>query len=310
MQTTDPFAAQVATFVEAMRVRSYSPSTINSYRDSLRLFSRFLEGERIASLLDVTSATLRRYQIWLQQQDYSGWTILVRLQAVRRLFQHLETAQLILLNPCSALEPARLPRRLPKTVLTAEEAKRLLEVPNLGSRVGIRDRAILEVFYSCGIRLAEMTRLTVVDVDCRGGFLRVNQGKGGQDRVVPMGQNASQWVRRYLDEVRRRWSTAAQDVKALWLSSRQPHEALKSQAIEVMVRHYGRRSGLGRQVTPHVWRHTCATHLVASGANIAYVQRLLGHRSLRTTQIYVCTSIAEIQATHAQAHPRNQATVP
>ena len=174
--------------------------------------------------------------------------------------------------------------------------------------VGLRDKAILEVFYSSGIRLEEMTRLTLADVDCRNGFLRVNQGKFAKDRVVPLGTECQRMRAPVHRAGASRVESAATESKALWLGSRLPHEPLKSQAIEVMVRHYGRLAGLSKRLTPHVWRHTCATHLVASGANIAYVQRLLGHTSLRTTQIYVRTTIPEIKATHAQAHPRNQET--
>ena len=187
-----------------------------------------------------------------------------------------------------------------------DEAKRVLEIPNCATGIGLRDKAILEVFYSSGIRLEEMTRLTLADVDSTNGFLRVNQGKFAKDRVVPLGQSASDCVRRYIEQVRDQWSPPPRNQKALWLSSRQPHEPLKSQVIEVMVRQLGRQAGISKRVTPHLWRHTCATHLVSSGANVAYVQRLLGHSSLRTTQVYVRTTIPEIKATLDVAHPRNQ----
>jgi len=149
-----------------------------------------------------------------------------------------------------------------------------------------------------------MARLTIHDVDCRNGFLRVNKGKFAKDRMVPLGRKASDYVREYLQKVRAAWSQANRDERALWLSSKHPHRPLHSQMIEVMVSRYARAAGIDKKVTPHVWRHTCATHLVADGANIAYVQRLLGHRSLRTTQIYTRTTIAEIKATHARAHPQ------
>ena len=149
-----------------------------------------------------------------------------------------------------------------------------------------------------------MARLTIHDVDCRNGFVRVNKGKFAKDRMVPLGRKASDYVREYLQKVRAQWSKTNRDERALWLSSKQPNGPLKSQAIAVMVKQYGRQAGLEKTVTPHVWRHSCATHLVADGANIAYVQRLLGHRSLRTTQIYTRTTIAEIKATHAHAHPQ------
>jgi integrase/recombinase XerD len=289
-----------------MKIRGYSCATICSYRASLGVFLSHLKTVGITGVLEVTRATLRNYQLWLRQQDYAPWTVQARWQAVRRFFDHLEATQVILWNPCLGQEAPKVPCRLPKTVLTVDEARRLLEAPSPSTAAGIRDQAILEVFYSSGIRLAEMTRLTLADLDARNGFLRVNLGKCAKDRVVPLGRNACQSVLRYTERVRSQWSPPLRNQPALWLSSHPPHDPLKSQAIEVMVKRYGGLLGLTQHVTPHVWRHTCATHLVASGANIAYVQRLLGHSSLRTTQIYLHATIPEIKTTHAQAHPRNQ----
>ncbi len=305
MQTLDHFEPHLKVFTEAMQVHGYSLATIRHYRASLGVFLGYLQTKGIADVREVTGVTVRGYQLWLQKHQYAGWTILARLQAVRRFFDHLERTQILLLNPCLGQESPKVPYRLPKAVLTVDQARRVLEGPATGTAVGIRNRAILEVFYSSGIRLEEMTRLTLGDVDTTNGFLRVNHGKYAKDRVVPLGRNACEWVRRYVEQVRSRWSPPPDNEPALWLSSRQPREPLKKQAIELMVRHCGRLAGIPGKVTPHVWRHTCATHLVASGADIAYVQRLLGHASLRTTQVYVRTSIPEIKATHAQAHPRN-----
>jgi integrase/recombinase XerD len=223
---------------------------------------------------------------------------------LRRFFEHLESTDVILVNPCAGIRLPKIASRLPKVVLTQGEARALLDAPDTQTKIGIRDKAILEMFYSTGIRLAEMARLTIHDADYKNGFVRVTKGKGGKDRVVPLGRKACDYTREYLQKVRAEWSKTNRDERALWLSSRHPHGPLKSQAIEVMVKQYGREAGLQKNITPHVWRHTCATHLVADGANIAYVQRLLGHRSLRTTQIYTRTTIAEIKATHAKAHPR------
>jgi integrase/recombinase XerD len=139
----------------------------------------------------------------------------------------------------------------------------------------------------------------------------VNKGKFAKDRVVPMGRKACEYLREYLDKVRLEWMKAAVaaghekavDERALWLSFYQPHRPIKSQIIEVMVKRYARAIGIKKQVTPHVWRHTCATHMVADGANMIYVQRLLGHHSLRTTQIYARTAIPDVKKTHQKTHP-------
>jgi integrase/recombinase XerD len=305
MNIPQQFESSVQDFTAGLQLRGYSPRTLANYTAGVSAFLKYFSQSGGIDLREVTSATVRNYQLQLVR-EYSPWTAVLRLQAVRRFFDHLEAAHAILLNPCHGLRCGRIPDRLPKTVLTGEEAKLLLETPDPQTRVGIRDRAIMEVFYSSGLRLEEMSRLTVEDLDLKNGFLRVNHGKGAKDRVVPLGQGACQALRLYLEKVRNKSTPLHPAPKELWLSSTRPHGPLKSQAIEVMVKRYGRLAGLSKRITPHVWRHTCATHLVAGGASIAYVQRLLGHCSLRTTQIYVRTSVPEIKVMHDQAHPRNQ----
>lgn len=306
MNIPQQFERSVQDFTARLKLRGYSPRTLTSYTAGVFAFLNYLSQSGANDLREVTPTAIRNYQLQLVRSKYSPWTVALRFQAVRRFFDHLEAAHAILLNPCGGLSCGKIPDRLPKTVLTLEEAQLLLETPDPKTPVGIRDRAIMEVFYSSGIRLEEMSRLTVEDLDLKNGFLRVNHGKGGKDRVVPLGQGACEALRTYLEKVRKESIAPHPAPKGLWLSSTRPHGPLKSQAIEVMVKRYGRLAGLSKRITPHVWRHTCATHLVASGASIAYVQRLLGHRSLRTTQIYVRTTIPEIKAMHDAAHPRNQ----
>ncbi len=296
-------------FLEAIRIQGCSPCTLKTYGSSLEALFRCLAGLGINDLREVGGPAVRQYQLWLTSQEYSNWTISTRLQAMRRFFEFLESTDHILLNPCANLPTLKLPRRLPKQVLSLSEANAVLNAPDGQSPKGIRDRAILELFYSTGVRLEEMAHLRVEDVDCIQGLVRVCQGKGARDRVVPLGRKASDAVAEHLQKVRSAWTKAGDDARAVWLSSTRPHGPLKSQAIEVMVKQYGRAAGVQKRVTPHLWRHSCATHLVADGANVAYVQRILGHSSLRTTQAYTRTSIAEIKVTHAQAHPRPTAAV-
>lgn len=307
----DSFEAHRQSFVESLRVRSYSPKTLSAYGNSLGVFFGFLastgtEGLPLDDLREVNRETVAAYQLWLGEKGYTTWTVHARLQALRRFFEHLESTHAILLSPCEGLKLPPLKDRLPRRVLSKGEARAILQAPDTGTPRGIRDRAMLELFYSTGIRLEEMSRLTVHDVDVRGGFVRINQGKNARDRVVPMGSSACDYVREYLKQVRAVWSRSNREERALWLSSARPHGALKPQIIAVMVRGYAKAAGIERLVSPHVWRHTCATHLVSGGANIAYVQRLLGHRRLDTTQIYSRVAIPEVQQTHRKAHPRQK----
>ena len=203
---------------------------------------------------------------------------------------------------------AQVENLLPKRILTPGEVRKLIDAPDVNTLTGLRDRAIFELFYSCGIRRHEIHKLTLADVDIKNGFVRVNLGKGGKDRVVPIGESACQALARYLAETRSVWikdRRRSSPTDAFWLSAVPPHEPLGIEAIPHMVRRYA-KSVLGRTVSPHVWRHTCATHLVSNGANIVYVQRLLGHTSLETTQVYTRVSVPDLKKALARAHPRSR----
>jgi site-specific recombinase XerD len=145
-----------------MRVRGYSPKTLTSYAAGVCSFAVYLAKSGVNDLREVTSTTVRNYQLQLQGHEYSPWTVMLRLQTLRRFFDHLESSQHILVNPCSGIRCCKLPIRVPKTVLTLEEAQRLLATPDVRKPLGVRDRAILEVFYSSGLRLEEISRLAVM----------------------------------------------------------------------------------------------------------------------------------------------------
>lgn len=300
---TGTIETQRAAFLESLRVRGQSPATLRHRSDALNTFFGWLACEGIDDMREVSGAHVSAYQLWLAGRGYAVPTLHAKLCSLRRFFEHLEATDAVLLNPCAALVLPKLADRLPRVVLTREESRRLLDAPDTQEGRGIRDKAILELFYSTGIRLEEMARLTIHDVDTRGGFVRVNKGKFAKDRVVPMGAKAARYVREYLDKVRRPWSEANKDERALWLSSKKPHRPLKSQMVEVMVKQYARLAGIEKPVSPHTWRHSCATHLLGNGANLMVVKQLLGHRSLRTTQIYTRVTVADLQATHRRAHP-------
>ncbi|MGH8612588.1 MAG: tyrosine-type recombinase/integrase [Gammaproteobacteria bacterium] len=297
------FEAPRRSFLESLRVRAYALGTLKSYAESLSCFFRFLTGAGVADLREVTRETIHTYQQWLRGQPYTTWTRTARLQAVRRFCEHLEATDQVFLNPCAGLVLVQADRGLPRTVLTRAEARAILNAPDTQWPKGVRDRAILEVFYATGIRLEELTRLTVMDLDLRQGFVRIHRGKFARDRVVPIGRRACDALRAYLT-VRARWTEQQRDESALWLASIEPHRPIRAQVIQVLVRTYAKQAGVTRRITPHVWRHTCATHLVANGANLVAVQRLLGHRSLATTQRYSRVAIPELQQTFRRAHPR------
>jgi integrase/recombinase XerD len=306
-------AQHLSAFLERLKVLHYSPATVASRQQSLSAFFRWLgqagPGRKLTDVREVTQQTVRDYQKHLLGR-YTTWSTHTHIIALRRFFEHLEATDALLISPCAGVPLPRLEDRLPRSIFTRQEVRRILDAPDTQTGKGIRDKAILETFYSSGIRLEEMTRLTVHDVDCVKGFLRVNRGKFCKDRVVPLGAKACDYVREYLRQVRGQWTKDNRDERALWLSWRWPHQPLKKQLISVMARQYARAAGIKKQASPHVWRHTCATHLVSGGANIAYAQRLLGHRDLRTTERYTRVTIPDLKATHAKAHPRTGEPTP
>jgi len=311
MKFTDTLEALRTEFLESLRVRGQSPATLQSRSESLSTFFLWLTREGIEDVREVTREHIRAYQLSLVNRPpgstLTTYTVHVKLSGLRRFFEHLETTDAVLFNPCVGIVLPKLEDRLPSGVLSQAEARRVLDAPDTQTKKGIRDKALLELFYSTGIRGEEMAALTVHDVDCKNGFVRVTKGKFAKDRVVPMGQKAADYVAEYLRKVRLPWSQHQKDERALWLCSIWPHGPMKKQAIAVQVRDYKKLAGVNRPGRTHLWRHSCATHLVQGGANLAYVQRLLGHRSLETTAIYTRVSAAEVAATVRRKHPRAKA---
>jgi len=303
MAFPESFECHRASFLESLRVRNYSPASLSGYRCSLTKFFRFLEKQKVESLEQIQSQTLFDYQLSLVERNYSNHSISTWLYAVLGFFAYLENARVLTKNPCKQLNIPRPKTLLPRGILTTQEVQALLNAPNLSTPNGIRDKAILELFYSTGLRLHEMTSLTIYDLDLRNRLLRIT-GKGKKEAILPIGEKAVFALERYLKEVRRLWIKRNPSERVLWLGSLPPHSALKSQAIKVMIKTYGRKIHLGKRVYPHLLRHTFASHLVSNGASVIAVQKLLRHSSLATTQIYTHVTINEIKEGFRKAHPR------
>jgi site-specific recombinase XerD len=290
-------------YLEMLRVRNYAPATIKCCTHSLRRFFAHLQTVGVADLRAVNQDIIEAYQRELLHRRDAN-TVRSHMATLRGFFAHLETTGEILLNPTADVRLPKWERRLPKRILKPSEVRRLLNAPDQTPK-GLRDRAMMELFYSSGIRREEMARLAVQDVDIKNGFVRV-RGKGGKDRVVPIGQSACEALARYLKEARAVWLKAERNpgwTDALWLSPIQPHPPIHREAVGLILMRYAKRV-LGRNVSPHVWRHSYATHLVANGANILYVQRLLGHKMLKTTEIYTHVTMSELKRTLQHTHPR------
>ncbi|MGA2051709.1 MAG: tyrosine-type recombinase/integrase [Opitutales bacterium] len=288
-------------YLGSLRARGLAEATLASRAQSIGCFLSQLEEKM--DLRAVTRADMLNYAQALLSSRLTVGTASVHLVALRSFFAWLEETDAVLVNPCAGLPLPKLPKRLPRRVLTPSEVKRILAQPDVTKAQGQRDRAMLELLYSTGLRRAEVTALTVHDVDLNGGFVRVNRGKGGRGRITPLGMDAVAALRDYL-EVRRTWlQIRGQWETALWLSPIKPHQPLKTQAVALVVRRCATRAGV-KNASSHAWRHTCATHLVRGGAGIVYVQKLLGHRRLHTTEIYTRVSAGDLQQAVRRTHPR------
>ena len=292
-------------FREHMKALKRSESTIHAYTYGLNPFFAFLSGNGNRDLRSVQRCHIEQYQASLLQCDrYTVNSVHVLMRAVRRFYDFLEATGKVLVNPTDGLTAPELGDRLPRDVLTLTEIKRLLDAPDTSKPVGIKNKAILEVLYSTGIRVGELCALTIYDVDTRDGFLRVNQGKGRKDRVVPIGYKAQKYTAEYLAHVRGKQTINNRDERALFINRN--GNPIDRQNVQLLVKACAIEAGITKTVTPHVLRHTCATHMVADGADIVHVQHLLGHESLDTTQIYTRVALREVKATHAQTHPREK----
>ena len=279
----------------------------------LRLFIEWCEARGLGRPREVTKPILERYQrhiYHLRKQQGKGrgnplsfQVQLNRLTAVRMLFRWLTRENVLLWNPASELELPKVPRRLPRHVLTEEEAERVLSMPDVSQAYGVRDRAMLEVLYSTGLRRAELLGLTIYDVNEERGVLMVQLGKGGRDRVVPIGSRALMWVRRYLDEVREGLLVAPAS-EHLFLS--QYGERPTKNYLTTLVREYVKASGVKKEGSCHLFRHTVATLMLENGADIRSIQELLGHTSLVATQIYTQVSIKRLKSVHEATHPASR----
>lgn len=300
------FAALAESYLESLRVRNYSPATIASREHHLREFIRWAEERGLARPAEVTKPTLERYQRFLYHyRKKDGQPLSFRSQhgclvPVRAFFKWLCRQNHLLANPAADLELPRAEKRLPRHVLTAAEAEHVLGLPDVAQSLGLRDRAILEALYSTGMRRMELIGLKLYDLDQERGTIFIRQGKGKKDRMVPMGERAFAWVRRYLEEARPSLALTPDD-GLVFLTN--VGLAFEPNRLTQLVRDYVDKAGSGKTGACHLFRHTCATLMLENGADIRFIQQLLGHEKLETTQIYAQVSIRMLKEVHARTHP-------
>jgi integrase/recombinase XerC len=281
--------------------RNASVHTISNYRREIAQFMEFTRQRGVREWVDVTPALLRQWLASLHAEGYVKASVVRRVSELRAFYAWMVRADRVSVNPVQAISAPRLPQRLPRP-LNVEEVEALLDVPDPVSPQGQRDRAMMELLYAGGLRVSELLALDVGALDLAQGQVRVF-GKGAKERLVLIGQPAERALRRYLDGGRRALLGAGdQRTNALFLN-RFGHRL----SISMFTRSlgaYARAAGIERPITPHMLRHSFATHLLDGGADLRSVQELLGHESLGTTQIYTQVSQGHLRETIATAHPR------
>lgn len=305
-RAADTLTAHVEQYLEWLRIRNRTEAGVDSKWRELKPFLWWAEERSIKKPHEITRAMLESYQRWLWSyrkkngQPLGSTTQRGRLGSVKLFFSWLCRQRVIEVNPASELELPRVEKRLPIEALTRSEIETLLSLPDITDPLGIRDRAMLELFYSTGIRRSELVRLDLLDLKVEKKLLYVRQGKGMKDRVVPVGNRALLWVEKYLNDVRPLLALRP-DTLTMFLSGY--GEAFNPQVLGRIITRYIEQTQIGRKGGAHLLRHTCATHMLEGGADIRYIQQLLGHEKLETTAIYTEVSIVQLQAVHARCHP-------
>ena len=305
---TDPrgFSTMVGQYLEWMAIKNYSPRTVENRRLYLGYFITWCEDRGLTRPQEITKPILERYARWLyhlRQEDGRPLSFRAqhsRLVPVRAFFKWAARQNLLLFNAASELELPKLEQRLPKAVLTAAEADQVLNQPDVDDVLGVRDRSILEVLYSTGMRRAEVIGLGRYDLDVDRGTVMVRQGKGRKDRMIPIGERALAWLDRYVTEARPELVVEPDD-GTLFLTN--DGTAFTPSRMTQLVRGYVVAAELGKSGACHLFRHTMATLMLEGGADIRFIQQMLGHAKLETTQIYTQVSIRRLKEIHAATHP-------
>ena len=298
-------------YLESLMARNYSENTLESRRDAFRVFLTWAAERELTRVTQITRPILEAYQRWLSKYTKSdgkrlGWsTQLSRLSSIKDWFRWLTKRDVILHNPASELEMPRQEKRLPGAALSPSQLAALMALHNVADPLGLRDRALLETLYSTGMRRSEVCHLELPDFNAQRGTIHVRKGKGKKDRMVPVGAQAIMWIEKYLTYARPRLCLDTR-TQAVFLTGY--GGPFNPDVLSRYVSKWMDQAGLDGSC--HTLRHTCATHMLDGGADIRYLQQLLGHESQETTAIYTEVSILKLQDVHRRCHPTGQLAAP
>ena len=304
-EPTTQLAALLEEHLQHLAVLGFSETTLKVRRVHIEMFLHWCGEHGLTEPIEITRPVLERYQRYLfchrkkNGEPLSFSSQHARLTPLRVWFKWMTRQNHILHNPASELQLPRLGYRLPD-VLNTSEVERVLQQPKVTEPVGMRDRAMLETLYSTGMRRTELLRLKLPEIDRQRGLVTIRQGKGKKDRVVPIGERALAWVDKYLNEVRPEFAIDPDDGTVFLTATGEP---FSPNHLSALARVYVEAAQIGKSGACHLFRHTMATLMLEGGADIRYIQQMLGHAKLDTTQIYTHVSIRVLKEIHAATHP-------
>ena len=275
-----------------------SKNTLNSYRFDLELFTEWLTKKLKKNILDVSQADIQQY-LSFKFPTSKARSISRLLATLRRLFRYLLRENKVKIDPTLEILSPKIPKSLPKS-LSEEEVESLLNTPNVKTISGLRDKAMLELLYACGLRVSELVNILLTELSMTEGVIRVT-GKGSKTRLVPMGEEAVDWIKRYINESRNS-ILKKKTSKYLFITIR--GSAMTRQAFWYLIKRYSIIAKIKKPMSPHILRHAFATHLINHGADLRVVQMLLGHSDISTTQIYTHVARERLKKLHESHHPR------
>ncbi len=303
-------------FREHLTISGYRPQTIKSYVHGISLFRRWVdEDTTLADCDDLTPQHLNTYILGLYERSLSPTTIHTKIAILKCFFTACYEKNKLYKNPSSSVVSPRIGRSLPRGVLTEDETEIAFQwlekntsfdrVPSFSDAVAIRDHLIWELLYSCGLRNSELCSLTMDSINYREGLVTVRNGKGGHDRIIPIGSHALDMALRYIQNAR---PLLAQSHSSYYLLLSRRGDKIGADALRRAVNRTLASADISKKIRVHDLRHTCATHMLNSGADIRFVQEHLGHKSLSSTQVYTHISINRLKQSHTNHHPRERWT--
>ncbi len=299
IESKNQFQLQIDDFLRyILEQKNYSILTQQNYRRQLITLLAFLQSQNITHWKQIKPIHIRQLSAQQNRTGLSAKSIALLLSSCRSFFQYLINKNLLSINPAKNVRPPKGEKRLPN-IMDVDQVTLLLDNIDDNKAIGIRDKAIAELFYSSGLRLAELVACDVNDLDLKQQLATVT-GKGNKTRIVPIGRKAKSAIQRWL-LIRNEWLTNQQQL-ALFVSQRK--KRLSARGVQKRLEYWGKRIGLNASLHPHKFRHSCATHVLESSGDIRAVQELLGHANISTTQIYTHLDFQKLAEVYDKAHPR------